>query len=30
VVVHAWCDWADRDDFEGVFVEIVGSLKVAG
>jgi hypothetical protein len=28
VVVHAWCDWADRDEFEGAFVEVVGSLAV--
>jgi hypothetical protein len=27
VVVHAWCDWHDRDDFEGMFMQIAGSLR---
>jgi hypothetical protein len=27
VVAHAWCDWADRDAFEAIFVQVVGSLR---
>ena len=27
VVAHAWCDWAERDDFEAIFIQVVGSLR---
>jgi len=26
VVVHAWCDWSQRAAFEGIFMQIAGSL----
>jgi hypothetical protein len=27
VVAHAWCDWAEKDDFEAIFMQICGSLR---
>ncbi len=27
VVVQAWCDWGEHDDFEGMFMQIAGSLR---